>query len=123
MKNQKSGSIINVSSTTAWLGAPMFLHYGASKGAVITMTKGLAISLAPFNVRVNTLCPGQVMTDSSLSMRKSKEEAEVVILGKQLLQTTTQPEDMTGAVVFLASNEGRMVTGQALGVNGGGFLH
>jgi NAD(P)-dependent dehydrogenase (short-subunit alcohol dehydrogenase family) len=123
MKNQKSGSIINVSSTTAWLGAPMFLHYGASKGAVITMTKGLAISLAPFNIRVNTLCPGQVMTGSSLSMKKSEEDVEAGILGKQLLQTVTQPEDMAGAVVFLASDEGRMVTGQALGVNGGGFLH
>ena len=124
MKAQKSGSIINISSTTAWLGAPIFLHYGASKGALLTMTKGLAVSLAPFNVRVNALCPGQVMTDSSMTMtNKNREAAEEFIMGKQLLQTVTRPEDMAGIVIYLASDEGRMVTGQAIGVNGGGFLH
>ena len=123
MKAQKKGSIINVSSTTAWLGAPMFLHYGASKGALLTMTKGLAISLAPFNVRVNSLCPGQVMTDSSLSMKATREEVADQIKNKQLLQIATTPEDMGGIVVYLASDESRIVTGQAFGVNGGGFLH
>jgi len=123
MKAQNKGSIINVSSTTAWLGAPMFLHYGASKGALLTMTKGLAISLAPFNVRVNSLCPGQVMTDSSLSMKATREEVADQIKNKQLLQIATTPEDMGGIVVYLASDESRIVTGQAFGVNGGGFLH
>lgn len=123
MKAQKKGSIVNVSSTTAWLGAPMFLHYGTSKGALLTMTKGLAISLAPFNVRVNALCPGQVMTDSSASMRANREEVGEQIKGKQLLQIVTQPEDMAGIVIYLASDESRVVTGQAFGVNGGGFLH
>ena len=123
MKSRKKGSIVNVSSTTAWLGAPMFLHYGASKGALLTMTKGLAISLAPFNIRVNTLCPGQVMTDSSMSMRSNREEVEAGIMGKQLLQIVTEPRDMAGIVVYLASDESRIVTGQAIGVNGGGFMH
>ena len=122
MKEQKSGCIVNISSTTAWLGAPMFLHYGTSKGAILTMTKGLAVSLAPFNVRVNTVCPGQVMTDSSMSMKSRREEVEEGIVGKQLLQVVTQPEDMAGIIVYLASEEGRIVTGQAIGVNGGGFL-
>ena len=123
MKAQKKGSIINVSSTTAWLGAAPFLHYGASKGALLTMGKGLAISMAPFNVRVNTLCPGQVMTDSSISMNPVRKEVEAQIMGKQLLQIVTQPEDMAGIVIYLASDDSRMVTGQAFGVNGGAFMH
>ena len=123
MRAQNKGSIINVASTTAWLGAPMFLHYGASKGALLTMTKGLAISLAPYNVRVNTLCPGQVMTDSCLSVSSSREEVAKSILGKQLLRIVTEPEDIAGIIVYLASDESRVVTGQAFGVNGGGFLH
>ena len=123
MKAQNKGSIVNVSSTIAWLGAPMFLHYGASKGALLTMTKGLAISLAPYNIRVNALCPGQVMTDSSVSMGANHEEVEAFIKGKQLLQIVTQPEDIAGMAVYLASDESRIVTGQAIGVNGGGFLH
>jgi len=123
MKAQKKGSIINVSSSTAWKGAPMFLHYGASKGAVMTMTKGLAISLAPFNVRVNTLCPGQVLTESSRSMKNNFAEVEAQMLNKQLLQTPTRPEDMGGLAVYLASDESRMMTGQAIAVNGGEFLH
>jgi len=123
MREQKSGSIVNVSSTVAWLGAPMFLHYGASKGALVSMTKGLAISLAPFNVRVNTVCPGQVFTDSSLSFNRNVESTENQILGKQLLQIVTQPEDIAGIVAYLASDESRLVTGQAFGINGGAFMH
>jgi NAD(P)-dependent dehydrogenase (short-subunit alcohol dehydrogenase family) len=123
LREQRSGSIINISSTTAWLGTPMFLHYGTSKGALVSMTKGLAISLAPYNIRVNTVCPGQVFTDSSLSFGHDAQGVETQIMGKQLLQIVTQPEDMAHIVVYLASDESRIVTGQAFGINGGGFLH
>ncbi|MCL1846759.1 MAG: SDR family oxidoreductase [Coriobacteriia bacterium] len=123
MKEQRAGSIINVSSSTAWMGAPMFLHYGTAKGALIAMTKGLAVSLAPYNIRVNTICPGQVFTDSSLSFGFSAEATGDRIKDRQLLQTVTQPEDMAGIAVYLASEESRIVTGQAFGINGGSFLH
>jgi NAD(P)-dependent dehydrogenase (short-subunit alcohol dehydrogenase family) len=123
MKAQKSGSIINVSSSTAWIAPPLFTHYVTSKGALLSMTKSLANALAPYNVRVNALCPGQVFTDSSLTMRNGADDVEAQITGKQLLKIVTQPEDMAGIVIYLASEESRVVTGQSFGINGGGFLH
>lgn len=122
MKAQKSGSIVNVSSTTAWTGASRFLHYGASKGALLTMTMGMATALAPYNVRVNTLCPGKVMTDASLTMH-DRETVEEGILAMQPLKIVTQPEDMAGIIVYLASDDSRIVTGQSFGVNGGTYMH
>ena len=123
MKAQKSGVIINISSTTAWHGVPGFLHYSTSKGAILTMTKGLAKGLGPFQVRVNAICPGAVLTNSNISLAKNKEEVEANIAEKQLLHLVTKPEDIAGIIIYLASDEGRLVTGQAIGVNGGEYLH
>jgi len=124
MKEQEAGSIINISSTTAWIGAPLFLHYTTSRGAILSLTKGLANIFAPFKVRVNTVCPGQVLTESTISYNNGNKEAtEKQILGKQPLQIVTQAEDISGIVVYLASDESRVTTGQAIGVNGGGFFH
>ena len=123
MREQQSGSIINIASIVAWVGAPMFLHYGASKGALVSMGKGLAISLAPFNIRVNTVCPGHLFTDSSLSLTHDVETTENQVLAKQLLKIVNRPEDISGIVIYLASGESRLVTGQSFGINGGAFLH
>ena len=121
MKKQLSGKIINIGSTGAFTGIPGQLHYGASKGSVITMTKGLAAALGDFNINVNAIAPGLVMTE--MAQTKLSEEHIQKILKTQLIKRSIQPEDIAAAVVFLASDEAEMITGQTLAVNAGEYLH
>ncbi len=121
MKKQGSGKIVNLASTTAFTGLPEFIHYSTSKGGVVTMTRGLATALGEFNINVNAVAPGLIMTEAMQSAF-SGEYSEWVV-GKQLLKKSIEPEDIAGAVLFLASDEADMITGQTLAVNGGEYLH
>jgi NAD(P)-dependent dehydrogenase (short-subunit alcohol dehydrogenase family) len=121
MKKQRRGSIVNVASTTGFEGEPRFLHYSTSKGGVMTMTKGLAKALGEYNITVNAVAPGAIMTESMKAVMTPEIEAER--LQRQLLKRSIQPADVASAVVFLASDEASMITGQVLSVNGGEYLH
>jgi 3-oxoacyl-[acyl-carrier protein] reductase len=121
MKKQGKGKIINIASTTAFTGVPLFLHYSTSKGGVVTMTRGLARTLGDFNINVNAVAPGLVMTEA-MQAAISKEEAKRVV-ETQLIKKSIKPEDIAAAVVFLASDEADMITGQTLSVNAGEYLH
>jgi NAD(P)-dependent dehydrogenase (short-subunit alcohol dehydrogenase family) len=121
MKKQGNGKIINITSTTAFTGLPLFLHYSTTKGGIVTMTRGLARALGDFNINVNAVAPGLVMTEAMQAIF-SEEDAKQV-LATQLIKKSIQPEDVAGAVVFLASDEANMITGQTLGVNAGEYLH
>jgi NAD(P)-dependent dehydrogenase (short-subunit alcohol dehydrogenase family) len=121
MKKQGKGKIINIASTTAFTGAPAFLHYSTSKGGVITMTRGLATVLGDFNITVNAVAPGLVMTEAMQATFSEEDSKQVV--ETQLIKRSIQPEDIAGAVVFLASDEADMITGQTLAVNAGEYLH
>ena len=121
MKKQHKGNIINIVSTTGFNGAPSFLHYSTSKGGLMTMTRGLATALGDFNINVNAIAPGPVMTESMRVLISEEEEKRLV--QRQLLKRSLQPEDIASAVVFLASDEASMITGQILAVNGGEYLH
>jgi NAD(P)-dependent dehydrogenase (short-subunit alcohol dehydrogenase family) len=121
MKKQGRGKIINIASTTAFTGLPLFLHYSTTKGGIVTMTRGLARALGDFNINVNAVAPGLVMTKAMQTIF-SEEDAKQV-LETQLIKKSIQPEDIAGAVVFLASDEANMITGQTLGVNAGEYLH
>jgi len=119
MKEQGKGTIVNVASTVAFTGIPYFLHYSTSKGAVVTMTRGLARALGDFNINVNAIAPGPVMTEAMRSL----ETEEQRLIDKQLLKRALRPKDVASAVLFLASDEASMITGQVLSVNGGEYLH
>jgi 3-oxoacyl-[acyl-carrier protein] reductase len=121
MKKQGKGKIINIASTTAFTGLPAFLHYSTSKGGVITMTRGLATVLGDFNITVNAVAPGLVMTEAMQATFSEEDSKQVV--ETQLIKRSIQPEDIAGAVVFLASDEADMITGQTLAVNAGEYLH
>jgi 3-oxoacyl-[acyl-carrier protein] reductase len=121
MKKQGKGAIVNITSTTAFTGAPAFLHYGTSKGGIVTMTRGLATALGGYNINVNAVAPGPVMTEAMRVL--VSEEAEKHLLDSQILKRPIQPEDIASAVVFLASDEASMITGQTLAVNAGEYLH
>lgn len=121
MKKQNGGSIIIMVSTTGFYGAAAFLHYSTTKGGLMTMTRGLANALGQYNVTVNAVAPGPVMTETMRVL--VTEEAEKGLLERQLIKKPIKPEDVASAVVFLASDEASMITGQVLPVNAGEYLH
>lgn len=122
MKKQGGGNIVNIASTAGFTGLPLFLHYSTSKGGVLTMTRGLATALGDFNINVNAVAPGPVMTGAMHALFSEEEEKQLVET-QQIFKRSIQPEDVVGAVVFLASDEADMITGQALAVNAGEYLH
>ena len=121
MKLKRYGKIINISSTAGQRGEANFSHYAASKGGIISFTKSLASELGPYNINVNSVAPGWVLTDMSkhvLTNKKSLEEE----LKKIPLGRIATADDIAGSVLFLASDMSRHITGEILNVNGGSVL-
>jgi 3-oxoacyl-[acyl-carrier protein] reductase len=121
MKKNGRGWIINVSSTAGVRGEAFHSHYAASKGALNALTKSLAVELAPFNIRVNSVAPGWVDTDMCAGVFSEpgmKEKVRQTIP----LRRIPPPEDIAGPILFLASDLARHITGEVLNVNGGSVL-
>lgn len=121
MKEKKRGWIINVSSTAALRGEAFHSHYAASKGAIVSFTKSLAVELAPFNIRVNSVAPGWVDTDMCAEVFSDSDFRKKVQDSIPLKRIAT-PEDIAGAILFLASDLAFHITGEVLNVNGGSVL-
>ncbi|MEZ5360008.1 MAG: 3-oxoacyl-ACP reductase family protein [Candidatus Zixiibacteriota bacterium] len=120
MKEQKSGNIINISSTAGQRGEARHSPYSATKSALIGITKSLAPELADYNIRVNCVAPGWVDTDMTKPTMASAEAAKV--LATIPLRRIGTPEELAGPVVFLASDLSTFITGEVLNVNGGAVL-
>jgi len=121
MKKKGRGCIINVGSTAGVRGEAHHSHYAASKGALHALTKSLAVELAPFGIRVNTVAPGWVDTDMCTGVFSEPGMREKV---RQTipLKRIPPPEDVAGPILFLASDLARHITGEILNVNGGSVL-
>ena len=120
MKEQQSGSIINISSLAATYGMPNGLHYTASKAAVIGLTRGLAREVGRYNIRVNAVAPNVVNTDATAEVFGDKRDKVVdVTMSQQSIRKPLQTEDIVGMVLFLASDHNKMTTGQTIMVDGG----
>jgi 3-oxoacyl-[acyl-carrier protein] reductase len=125
MKEQGKGKIINISSDTIWMGVPLFLHYVASKGAVFALTRALARELSGTGINVNTITPGYTRTEAAQGLADPEAVAHIRewVLGQQIIKRNQEPSDLTGALVFLASEDSDFITGQTINVNGGATHH
>ncbi len=116
----RPGSIINIASGAALRGSPRGVHYSASKGGVLSLTRAMALELAPYRIRVNAIAPG--LTDTA-QPRYGSSEAEIAEMARAIpLGRMAQPDDIARAAVFLASDSAGFITGQTLHVNGGSYL-
>lgn len=113
-----TGSVINVASVAGLTGSPALAPYGASKAAVISLTKSLALEWGPGGVRVNALCPGWTRTDLNSDLW-GNEELGAAMVAPTALKRWAEVEEMVGPTVFLASDAASYLTGQVLVVDGG----
>jgi len=118
MKERKSGRIINVSSTLGLVGLAHRTPYASSKGAVLQMSKAMALELAPWNITVNALCPGPFLTPMNVPIADS-EDVKKNVVGATALNRWGRLEEIQGAAIFLGSDASSYVTGSALVVDGG----
>ena len=117
MKERRAGKIINISSIWGMNGADTASHYCAAKTAVLGLTKAWAKELAPWNIHVNAVCPGGVITEMPIKVQgwdKIRAKEKKVPLGRW-----AQPEEVSYAVAFLASAQSDFITGQSISPNGG----
>ena len=120
MRRAGGGSIVNVSSVAALYGTPYALHYTTSKAAVIGLTRGLARELGPDNIRVNAIAPSAVMTEGTKQFFGERLDKSLThIAGNQAIHRNLMPGDISGAVLWLASDQSVFVTGQTIAIDGG----
>jgi NAD(P)-dependent dehydrogenase (short-subunit alcohol dehydrogenase family) len=119
MMAQRSGKIINIASGAAYKGVPRMLPYVTSKGAMLAFTRSLSRELGPYNIAVNSLSPGYILSDTGLENAAHVEEERVPVRNSRAFKRDGFPEDLVGALVFLASAESDFITGQSLVVDGG----
>jgi NAD(P)-dependent dehydrogenase (short-subunit alcohol dehydrogenase family) len=123
MKRQGGGVIVNLGSISSFVAQPSFLVYSAAKAALLQMTRNLAMDLAPFKIRVNSVCPGTIMTQALRNHMEcaamTLEEFVAAEGAKNLLGRIGEPQEVASAILFLASDEASFITGAHLMVDGG----
>ena len=126
LKISEQSSIINIASSASFFGFPLRSPYTAAKWAVIGLTKTLAMELGSDGIRVNAICPGsvrgkrinRVIEADALEQGKTVEEIEKLYLAQVSMKTFVEPEDVANLAMFLSSDLGRFISGQAIGLDG-----
>lgn len=125
MKKAGGGAIVNLGSISSFIAQPDFWTYNASKAAIANLTRCMALDLAPFNIRVNAVCPGAVWTQivqrltREAGMDRAAADAHPSWGGAHMLKRIAEPREIAHAILFLASDEASFITGENLMVDGG----
>jgi dihydroanticapsin dehydrogenase len=123
MKKNGGGAIVNISSQSAFFAQPSFITYSCTKAAILHMTRLMALDLAPAKIRVNTVCPGTILTRSNVNYIAKEgitlEQFEAVEGGKTILKRVGRPREVAHVIAFLASDEASYITAASLLVDGG----
>jgi len=117
MVENKRGKIINIGSMYSFFGASFAPSYSTAKGAVIQLTKSMAIELAPYNIQVNAIAPGWFVTDMTAAVQTMPLNDEIIM--RTPAGRWGQPEELAGTAVFLASTASDFITGETIRVDGG----
>jgi 2-deoxy-D-gluconate 3-dehydrogenase len=117
MVSSKGGKIINIGSMYSYFGSALVPSYSAAKGAIVQLTKSMAIELAPHNIQVNAIAPGWIETDMTVAVRAMPMNDEIV--ARTPAGRWGLPEEMAGTAVYLASHASDFVTGETIRVDGG----
>jgi NAD(P)-dependent dehydrogenase (short-subunit alcohol dehydrogenase family) len=118
----RGGSIVNISSRLASIGVPTMVVYGASKGAVLALTRGAAVELAPLGIRVNAVAPGMAATPmfkTYIAEQADGEDTRRRVVAAIPQGRLAEPEDVAAAVAFLAADESAHITGASIPIDGG----
>jgi 3-oxoacyl-[acyl-carrier protein] reductase len=121
MVQQKSGTVVNISSVTFFTGLQNLTHYIATKGAIIGFTRGLAREMGEHNVRVNCITPGAIETEGERALMSKEQAAEFLV--NQSLKRRITPLDIARVCLFLSSDLSGAMTGQTLNVDGGWIMY
>ena len=123
IKARGRGSIVNIASMSGIIAQPNFATYNSSKGAVLTMTRCMALDLAPFKIRVNSVCPGCIYTSATerewIRLGETKEQWSARQAPLHMLNRVGEAREVANAVLFLASDESSFITAAELLVDGG----
>jgi 3-oxoacyl-[acyl-carrier protein] reductase len=120
-RQQRGGHIVLISSTAGQRGEAGHCDYAATKGALISMVKGLSTELAPFGIYVNCVAPGWVATDMSAEALGDPQKREGIFTTIPLGRVGT-PDEIAGPILFLCSSHAGFITGEVFNVNGGAVL-
>src|ERR1700682_5152484 len=121
MQERRHGKIVNISSSRVWEGTPNRLHYTTSKAGVIGFTRALAREVGPWGITVNAVTPGNTQSDTQVGS-SAPDYLKGRIEGRAIARAQV-PEDLVGAVMFLASAASDFMTGQTINVDGGRMMH
>lgn len=123
MRAAGGGSIVNIASVSSFVAQPAFVPYNTSKGALLQLTRCLAMDLAPDNIRVNCVCPGAILTQATEQHRQFTGEDREKFLSEaansNFMKRFGQPKEIAYGALFLASDESSFMTGQPLIIDGG----
>ncbi|HLI35211.1 MAG TPA: SDR family NAD(P)-dependent oxidoreductase [Terriglobia bacterium] len=123
MKKSGGGAIVNLASISSFVAQPNFFAYSATKAAILQLTRNMAMDLAPFNIRVNCVCPGTILTAASRrhmeSVGMTFEQFNAEEGAKTFLKRVGQPREVAYPILFLASEEASYITGTSLMIDGG----